>query len=151
MAVADSNLFDSWIAALSGALGRPIEWDGQSECVLDFDGDIEVVLAAVPETDLLGARAPLTFEGDAVSPAMLRAALESNYSRFAPGFAIALEPGTGQLVLIAALPPAMVTQEGLTDLLAALLQIVPHLRMQLPLGDTDLESRDTQAFQIRGW
>ena len=148
--MADAPPFDSWITALRGALGRPIEWDGQSELVLDFEGDIEVVLAPVPDTDLLAARSPLTFEGHAVSPAMLRAALELNYTRVAPGFTIALEPGSEQLVLLAAMPPPLVTQEAMTDLLAAFLQLVPHLRMQLPFGDADLHSRETQAFQFRG-
>jgi hypothetical protein len=116
------------LTALSGASGQQIDIDDQDECVLSFEGQIDVVLAQAPGTQVLSLRSALTPPGWPIGPALMRGALALNYTSMPAGCAIALEDTASQLVLLALVDAERTLPDALLSLLAEFVEIVPRLR-----------------------
>jgi hypothetical protein len=116
------------LVALSDALGQPIDVDDQDECVLVFDGPVDVVLAQAPGTQVLSLRSALTTAGWPIGPRLLQEALALNYTSMPAGCAIALDDTAPQLVLLAAVDAERTLPDALLSLLADFVALVPQLR-----------------------
>lgn len=64
----NNHLAETWSSALSAALGQSIALDDAGGCVLEFEGDIHIVVEPVPGTGLLCMRAAVSFPGCPVAP-----------------------------------------------------------------------------------
>ena len=130
MATDRDRLFtDPLLTGLSNALGQAIALDDSGQSVLEFEGDVEIVLAA--NGDLITARSalmPLT-EADA------RAALTMNYGELPSGVTVALDERSNLLVLFWSAEPDAVTPDRLVSLVAQMVAAVPEARGKLSRRD----------------
>ncbi|MRD48880.1 CesT family type III secretion system chaperone [Caenimonas koreensis] len=117
------------VSALSDALGQPVGIDDGDECVIEFDGDVQVVLAQTASAQVLSLRSDISAAG-AADPRLMQWALELNYTSMLPGCAIASDDAAQQLVLVALVDADFVSSDQLLSLLAGFVQLVPQLREQ---------------------
>jgi hypothetical protein len=116
------------LSALSDALGQPIDIDEEDECVLEFEGPVEVVLAQAPDAEVLSFRSALTGAGQPLEPELLRRALAFNYTSMPPGCSIALDDTAPQLVLVALVDAERTSPDALLSVLSGFVELVPQLR-----------------------
>lgn len=126
---------DHWVSVLSAALGQTIQPVETGGCVLEFEGDIRVVVEPLPNTGLLAFRAALTFPGHPVSAETMRTALTLNHAQLPPGYTLALDEHGGQLALLALIGAAEDSPEALLEVLGGFLEWVPQLRHLLAQAD----------------
>jgi hypothetical protein len=112
-------------------LGEPIDFDDDGQCVLEFDGGTELVLACAASTGMLSVRAPLLSHPSQVTSATLREALLLNYGELPSGVWVAQDAADGQLVLLAMVDPEVMSPSRFLDLLADLVALVPQARARL--------------------
>jgi len=118
------------MAALSSTLGEQLELDASGQCGLAFKPDIELVIAHALHDDEISVRVALG-DGAALSEQALRGALALNYGRLRPGYAIAYDEVSRQLVLFVLLRVSTTEAEGFIELLTDLVQLIPDLRSEL--------------------
>lgn len=123
--------------AIAAAIGVPLELDANDQCGLEFDGDVEVVIALAPTDDTLGLHARVASLGQTSSPEVLRRALALNNGRLPLGVALSMEPHTGQLKVLARVPLLDVDPAAVVALLADLVALVPDVRAELGLADAE--------------
>src|SRR5262249_22369907 len=86
---------------LSHALGTEVTLDESGQWGPLFADDVEIVLALSPEGDALSLRGALVRPDPAAAAETQRLALLLNYGHLPPGFAIALDETSGELLLLA--------------------------------------------------
>lgn len=119
------------LAALSAVLGQSIDLDGQGTCTLEFDGDVEIVIALTPDSRFMTVQASLMYPGQAPTAQTLHDALAFNCAHLPPGSAIALDEASEQLVLMAVHGAESLTQESFLEQLSDFVALVPELRSRL--------------------
>ena len=116
------------IAALSSALETELSFDKDRQCALLFEDGIELIVSVNSDGTLMSLRAPLC----AAEPGgRLREALVLNYGEVPPGFVIALDDRSEQLLLLAQMPLASATEHGFVRAAQQLLGFVTPLRTML--------------------
>lgn len=142
--VPESSVF-SLVCALSEAIGQPILLDARGECAMEFatlanadpDATVEVVFAQAPDPDILSVRCALATVGQPPECELLEAALTLNYTSIPPGYSIALDPESHQLVLIALIDAARLSAEDFLAHVAGFLELVPQMRGELNRSPAD--------------
>lgn len=142
---------EALLSALSAALDHPVALDASGQCTLLFDGGIEITLAVAPEADRLLVRSDV-MRPAADDAALLRAALAANCGRLPPGVALALDDGSGQLVLACLIGLAGAGDGDLVAVVADFVALVPLLRAELvPAGVPPARADDEfDGRMIRG-
>ena len=123
--------------ALAAAIGVPLQFDENGQCGLAFDGDVELVMASAAEDDTLRIHGRVASVGPTPSTEVLRLALALNDGRLPPCTALALEPRSGQLTLMAR--PAQAEPGAVVMLVADLVALVPAVRAELGLPNGLIE------------
>jgi Tir chaperone protein (CesT) family len=133
----ESDLLDTLLIALAGQLGSPLSLDGDSQCTLLFDQDVEIVIAAAaPDadeaaTELVTLRSRLSSAGGTEPERRLRRALALNYGSLPPGLAVALDEASNQIVLLAQLSLAATGAPEFVSVVAMMVAVVPQVREML--------------------
>jgi hypothetical protein len=135
------------LGEVSAALGGPLGLDEAGQCVLGFEGNVEVLLAVDDEGALLSLSSEL---GVARNEAACQAALTMNYGGLPPRLSIALEPASGQLALFCLLAVAGVTTEELLELLAEFVTLRAAIRERLSVAVAESGSALGLGTGIRG-
>jgi len=126
--VLDQSPLSQLLNALSDALGQAVGMDEHDECVIEFDEAVEVVLAQVPDTQVLSLRSALTTAGQPLERDLLQKALAFNYTDMPPGCAIALDQASQQLVMVALVDADRTCADDFLTLLSGMVELVPQLR-----------------------
>lgn len=122
------NAAERLIGALASTLGTDLSFDKDQQCALLFEGGVELIISVNSDCTVMTLRAPLC----AAEPAArLRKALALNYGEVPPGFAIALDSRSGQLLLLAQMPLASATENGFVRAAEQLLGLVAPLLARL--------------------
>jgi hypothetical protein len=119
------------LSALSEAVGEEIALESDQECVLEFGEDIELVIAAAAQQELLSLRSPLTRVGQPLDAELLHAALALNYTHLPPGCDIALDDASNRLMLLALVDTKSTPPELFLDIVARFMDLVPALRQHV--------------------
>ncbi len=96
-----------------------------------FESEVELTIAFADEATVLSLRAPLTPLGHPLSPDTLHAALAQNYGRLPLSHCVALDPDSGQLMLVVLMDPEIVNHEEFLEEVADMLALVPEIRARL--------------------
>ena len=145
--VPESSVF-SLVSALSEAIGQPIALDARGECAMEFadpsnsgdadpDATVEIVFAQAPDPDILSVRCALATVGHPPKCELLEAALTLNYTSVPPGYSIALDPASHQLVLIALIDATQLSAEDFLAQVSGFLELVPQMRDELTCSPVD--------------
>lgn len=126
------------LSALSDAIGQALALDANGECALEFEGAVELVIAHAAGSDVLSVRSALTDVGLSLDANQLQLALSLNYTHMPPGYSVALDPATRQLVLVALIDFTATSQDDFLRLTAGFLDLTPELRAHCaaPLAGT---------------
>ena len=128
----DSPFIASLLTGLSNALGQAIALDESGQIVLEFEDDIEIVLAA--NGDQITVRSALV----PLAGADARAALAMNYGRLPLGMSVALDERSDLLVLFWSAEPEALSPDRLVAQVAQMVATVPQLK--------DMLARQDRAF-----
>lgn len=119
------------LAALTETVGESIPLDDSGQCGLLFDSEVEIVIAYGDDSSVLSLRAPLTGPAP-LSTDTLHAALAQNYGQLPSGYCVALDPDSGQLMMMLVLTEApLVTYEEFLERIADMVALVPEVRERL--------------------
>lgn len=116
------------LGALSDAVGALVDVDEGNECIVEFDDSLDVVVSATDDGRLLSLRSALTPAGRPLDQQILVHALALNYTRMPPGYSIALDGGTGQLMLVALVEAGGSSREKFLSTVAGFIELLPELR-----------------------
>jgi hypothetical protein len=116
---------DGLLTGMEAALGQPLALDDSGQCVLLFDGDVEIVISVAAQQVMLRATLLPSTADRAV------AALALNYGRLPLRMSVALDPPSNLLVLFASAAEGMLAGEELVSLVAEMVGLVPQLRSSL--------------------
>jgi hypothetical protein len=141
--VSTQILDDDLLAGLSAALGQSLTRDRTGQCVLLFEGDVEVVLAATEGG--ITVRSALL----ALTPGSAAMALEMNYGQLPPRLWVALDRRSGLLVLFTLVETGQLTADTLVSLVAETVGLVPQLRAHFA-GNEAAPVRAPMPAGIRG-
>jgi hypothetical protein len=130
---------DYLMSCLAEAVGRAVALDADGQCTLAFEPDVEVTVAYAEPTDTLSLRSLLTPAGETPSSELLAQALVHNYGQLPPGYATALDPDSGSLVLLALIDAAGRSQQAFLQAMADMVDLAPELRARL--ADSSFTSR----------
>ena len=128
----DSPFIASLLTGLSNALGQAIALDESGQIVLEFEDDIEIVLAA--NGDQITVRSALV----PLAGADARAALAMNYGWLPLGMSVALDERSDLLVLFWSAEPEALSPDRLVAQVAQMVATVPQLK--------DMLARQDRAF-----
>lgn len=131
MSFVASDLAEKLLAQLASQLGDPLAFDESGQCALEFEDDVELVIAVMAEAGLLSLRSPIV----PADPARCRTALQLNYGRLPPGTSLALCPASGMLVALRMMPLAEAPPQALPLAAAELIALVLVLRDELATPD----------------
>ena len=126
------------LCALSDSIGEPVLFDTHGECILEFDAAVELVIAQTTHPHIVSLRSAVMPAGHPPDSGLLEAALSLNYTRVPPGYAIALDAASKQLVLVALVDANAVAPQDFQQMVAGFLELVPGLRAgfdELRAGD----------------
>ncbi|MES2633531.1 MAG: CesT family type III secretion system chaperone [Pseudomonadota bacterium] len=148
----DSSVL-SLVSALSDAIGQPLQLDARGECAMEFNGPgepttkpvIDVVLARAADPEILSIRSQITQPGQVLQVELLELALGLNYTRVPPGYCIALDPSSRQLMLVALFDAERVSQDEFLHAIAGFLELIPQLRQECVAA---LQSRTEEAHEM---
>jgi hypothetical protein len=126
----DNPFIAALVTGLSNALGQAIALDESGQIVLEFEGDIEIVLAA--NGDLITVRSALV----PLTGADARAALAMNYGRLPSGMGVALDERSDLLVLLWSAEPEALSPDRVVAQVAQMVATVPQLKGMLARQDT---------------
>lgn len=125
------------LSALSQSLGYVIAMGEREECVLEFDGPIEVVLSRAQHPSLLSVRSELTPAGQPIDAMLMRLALALNFTHMPAGCAIALDEARQCLALVATIDADACAPEQFLLMLSGFIELAPQLRQ--PFESTSQE------------
>ncbi|MBC7603637.1 MAG: type III secretion system chaperone [Ramlibacter sp.] len=117
------------VCALAEALGQPVDIDDNDECVLEFEGLVDVVLAQTVNSQVLSLRSAIS-QASPLEPQLMQWALALNFTSMLPGCAIAFDDAEKQLALVALIDADHVSPDHFLSLLAGFVAMVPQLREQ---------------------
>lgn len=128
----ENSSLSNLLGALSEAIAQSIDIDEREECVLEFEGAVEVVLAQARDGHVLSFRSPVTPAGQPLEIARLHQALAFNYTRMHTsmplGCAIALDEASSQLLLVGMVDADRTPAEDFLSVLSQVIELVPPLR-----------------------
>ena len=128
------------LEGLADAIGQPVSIDERNECVIEFDGPVDVVIAQAQDPDVLSVRSAITPLGEPLPAELLEEVLALNFTNMPPGYAIALDGSSAQLMLLALVDAQHTSRDHFLSLVAGLLELVPALREHCALAATAIES-----------
>lgn len=117
------------MSALSEALGQPVGIDDGDECVLEFDGAVEVVLAQTASAQVLSLRSAISEQGPH-DLTLMQWALALNFTTMLPGCALAFDEVTQQLELVSLVDASHVSPDQFLSILDGFVTMIPQLRDQ---------------------
>ena len=136
------------LTPLSAALGTTLTPEPDGQCVLRFEGPVDVIMSAVPDTELLILRSPLrpAIRGD---DACLRNALEINATELPPGYFIGIDPLAEELRLIRY--AAFIEAAELPRVVAEIVDMVPNLRLALGADRSQPQPHPAAPLPRNAW
>jgi hypothetical protein len=120
---------DGLLAGLGAALGQALTLDDRGQCMLGFDGDVDVILAA--DAERLSWRSPLI---EATSE-RANISLQLNYGRLPSSLSIALDKSSNVLTLFGSANADSLTADILIAKVAELVAYLPEIRGRLDGSD----------------
>jgi hypothetical protein len=123
-------VLQSLLATLSNAIGDRVVLDERGECGLEFDGDVDVVLAQVHDGEILSLRSPVSAVGQTLDATLLQEALTLNFTSMPPGYTLALDTDSGRLDLLSLIDTATTSADVFLSRVAGFVEMVPALREQ---------------------
>lgn len=130
---ASASSVPQWLDALAQALGDPVLPDANGECGLDFEGGIQVVVAAAggAESALVTLRAAVLPSVESGGYATYGDALRLNYGALPPGHTLAIDPDSGLLMLLLAVDASRFAARDFTRVLGTFVGCVADVRERL--------------------